>query len=210
MWVIFRKSDNEVIGLSADSEIDLDKDAALQEVVRGLAGSTDPNDYDAFQVKGRDKVAQVKAQLFQPHGRAKVQPAKGGTDLEVVQDSEFESGTILVTTDATQLHPVDNVPLIPGDGTSFLVVTLQKVDDQGKPLTRKTKDKDVIWLRINHGTLRPDVEEAELQPEIRSVTLVAGTAKFRIYSENAKRLATVQMLTANPELRFGGVQVEFT
>lgn len=207
MWVIFRKSDNEVVGMSADSENDLAKDAALQEVVRGLVGNTNPNDFDAFQVKGRDSVAQVKARTLQPHGRTKVQTAKGGTDLEVVQDSDFESGTILVTTNATQFHPVDQVALIPGDGQSFLVVTLQKTDDQGKPMNRKAKDNDVIWLRANHGTLRADSDSDT--KEIRSVTLDSGTVKFRIYSEKAKRLAAVQMLTANPELRLGGVQVEF-
>jgi hypothetical protein len=207
MWVIFRKSDNEVVGLSADSEIDLEKNAALQEVVNGLADVKDPTDFDAFQVKGQGNVAAVREKLSRVSGRTKVQPGKGG-GLDVVQEAAGDRGTVLVTTDAAEFHPVDNVPLIPGDGTSFLVVTLQKIDDQGKPLTRKTKDNDVIWLRINHGTLREDKDQ---DPQmIRSVTLAAGTAKFRIFSEEAKRLATVQMLTANPELRLGGVQVEFT
>ncbi|HET9226016.1 MAG TPA: hypothetical protein VFR31_05075 [Thermoanaerobaculia bacterium] len=210
MWVIFRKSDNEVVGLSADSEIDLDKDVALQEVVSGLVDVKDPKDYDAFQVKGHDKTAAIREKLVRPTiGKTKVQPGKGGdTDLEVVGESVAERGGIAVTTNATQFHPVDGVPLIPGDGQSFLLVTLQKSDDGGKPLVRKTKDNDVIWLRIDQGRL---LEDKDQNPqEIRSVTLVAGTAKFRIQSAAAKRLATVQMLTANPELRVGGLRVEFT
>jgi hypothetical protein len=207
MWVIFRKSDNEVVGVSADSDIDLDKDVAVQEVVSGLAGVKDLKDFDAFQVKGRDKTSAVREKLIRTTGKTKVQPGKGGSDLEVVGEGVAESGTILITTNAKQFHPVDNVPLIPGDGQSFLVVTLQKVDDQGKPLTRKTKDNDVIWLRTNHGSVRTD--DGADPVEIRSITLSSGAASFRIYSENAKRLASVQMLTANPELRLGGVRVEF-
>lgn len=207
MWVIFRKSDNEVVGLSADSEIDLDKEKALQEVVSGLMDVKDPGDFDAFQVKGRDAVLAVQEKLSRPRGKAKVQAGKGGSDLEVVGEAAGESGSIVVTTNAKQFHPVDKVPLIPGDGQSFLIVTLQKVDDQGKPLTRKTKDNDVIWLRTNAGSLRTDGGDFL---EIRSIALTNGTATFRIQSENARRLATVQMLTANPELRLPGLQVEFT
>jgi hypothetical protein len=226
MWVIFRKSDNEVVGVSADSEIDLAKDVALQEVVRGLVGSTNPNDYDAFQVKGHDNVSQVKARLFQPQGRAKVQTAKGGTNLEVAQDAS-ESGKILVTTNATQLHPVDQVPLIPGDGTSFLVVTLQKVSEQvnqqgnqqgnqgkqtafaaagGTDTKSDAKSTDVIWLRTSHGFLREDKDSNP--QEIRSLTLADGTGRFRFYSEKAKRLATIEMLPENRQLQAGGLRVE--
>ena len=207
MWVIFRKSDNEVVGLSADSEIDVDKEKALQEVVAGLTDVKDSKDYDAFQVKGSDAVLSIQEKLSRPRGKSKVQTAKGGSDLEVVEEAAGESGSIVVTTNAKQFHPVDKVPLIPGDGQSFLVVTLQKVDDQGKPVVRKTKDNDVIWLRTNAGSLRADSGDFL---EIRSITLASGTASFRIQSENAKRLATVQMLTANPDLRLPGLQVEFT
>jgi hypothetical protein len=190
MWVIFRKSDKEVVGVSADTKFDLAKDEALQEVIRGLVKTGDPKDFDAFQVKDRVQVAKVREKLRRLRGRKTIQKTPGGTGLEVVV--EAESGSILVTTNATQLHPVDNVPLILGNGQSFLVVTLTKFDEEGKPLTRKTKDKDVN------------------PREIRSVTLASGTANFRIYSENSKRLATVEMLTDNPELRLGGLQVEFT
>ena len=221
MWVIFRKSDNEVVGVSADSENDLAKDVALQEVVRGLVGSTNPNDYEAFQVKGHDNVAQVKGQLFQPHGRAKVQAAKGGKNLEVVQDAP-ESGKILITTNATQLHPVDQVPLLLGDGTSFLVVTLQKVSEQanqpGKQGGRQidlsaasspeTRTNDVIWLRTSHGSLREDKDSNP--QEIRSLTLVDGIGRFRFYSERAKRIATIEMLPENRQLQAGGLRVELT
>lgn len=204
MWAIFQKSDGKIVGFSVDAEVEVDKDQALKEAVQGLVGSKNVNDYDAFQVKDREKIRNVARSASR--GMARVRTTGGGKQ-DVVDDSP-DSASLVITTNAEQFHPVDNVPLIPGDGTSFLVVTLQKVNDQGQPLTRKTVDNDVIWLRTDHGRLFPDVEDRA--QEIRSVTLVSGTAKFRIYSESAKRLATVQMLSTNPELQAGGVRVEFT
>ena len=204
MWLIYRKSDGKIVGASAESEIDLDKESALAEVVRGQKESKELKDYDAVEVKDRNRLATLSDSIAR--GRATVAEKTSGS-LEVAEAAS-EAGNVAVTTNATQFHPVDNVPLIPGDGQSFLVVTLQKSDDSGKPLIRKTKDNDVIWLRIDQGRL---LEDKDQNPqEIRSVTLVAGTAKFRIQSAAAKRLATVQMLTANPELRVGGLRVEFT
>lgn len=203
MWAIYQKSDGKIVSLTADSDVEIDKEQALKETVPGLVGSKNLNDYDAFQVKDRDKVRSVARSVGR--GAARVRTTAGGKQ-DVVDDSP-DSAALVISTNAQQFHPVDNVPLIPGDGSSFLVVTLQKVNDQGQPLTRKTVDNDVIWLRIDHGSLRDDTESA--QP-IRSVTLASGTAKFRIYSESAKRLATVQMLSTNPELQAGGVRVEFT
>jgi hypothetical protein len=203
MWVVFRKSDGAVVGASADSEVDIEKDKALQEVVANLVDGGSPAQYDAVQVKDRTKVVSLTERAHR--GKAKVRPGKGG-ELDFVDDTPEES-LLTVATNASQLHPVDKVPLIPADGKAFLVVTLQKADSQGKPTTRKTKDNEVIWLRINHGSLREDKDENP--QEIRSVTLASGTARFRIYSENAKRLARVEMLSENPDLRIGGLQVEF-
>ena len=202
MWVVFRKSDGAVVGASADSEVDVEKDKALQEIVANLVEGGSPAQYDAIQVKDRKKVVNLAERAFRGH--AKVQPGKGG-ELDVTDETPEES-LLTATTNATQFHPVDGVPLIPGDGQAFLAVTLQKTDSQGKPLTRKTKDNDVIWLRTDQGTLREDKDPPQ---EIRSVTLASGTAKFRVYSANAKRLATVEMLSQNPQLRTGGLRVEF-
>jgi hypothetical protein len=202
MWVVFRKSDGAVVGATAESEIDVGKDKALQEVVANLIGGPKADDFDAVQVKDKDKASRLAENATR--GRAKVQ-SKGGA-LNLVEETP-EEAHLAATTNATQFHPVDKVPLIPADGQAFLVVTLQKIDPQGKPLTRKTKDNEVIWLRTNHGSLREDKDES--RQEIRSVTLASGTARFRVYSENAKRLARVEMLSENPDLRIGGLQVEF-
>jgi hypothetical protein len=207
MWVIFRKSDNEVVGLSADSEFDLDKDEALQEVVRGIAGTNDPKDFDAFQVKGRDKVAQVQEKLLRGRGRAKIKkPSKAGEDFDVAEEAE-EVASLKITVagpmeSAVETHPVDKVPLIPGNGQSFLIITLQKVDAQGKPLARK-KDNDLFWLRTDHGRLRT----IDRETDVRSIQLSSGVASFVLNSEPAKRLATVQIFNENSR---NAVQVEFT
>jgi hypothetical protein len=33
MWAIFKKSDGQIVSLSADSEVEIDKEQALREVV---------------------------------------------------------------------------------------------------------------------------------------------------------------------------------
>ncbi|HYU34423.1 MAG TPA: hypothetical protein VEW48_19910 [Thermoanaerobaculia bacterium] len=203
MWVVFRKSDGAVVGSTADSAIAVAKESALQEVIANLADAKNPNDFDAIEVKDREKLSRLAERATRR--QAKVQTSKAG-NLELVDDLA-EPAVLAVSTNATQFHPIDKVPLIPGDGQSFLVVTLQKVDTSGKPMNRKTKDNEVIWLRTTNGSLREDKDQNP--QEIRSLTLAAGTASFRIYSEPAKRLATVQMLTANPDLTISGLQVEF-
>src|SRR5436309_2443274 len=74
MWVIYQKSDRKVVGLSADSDIELDKDKAFQEVVKGLNGSPDPSLFDAFQVKERGKGHDLARALAR--GTLKVQDTK--------------------------------------------------------------------------------------------------------------------------------------
>ncbi|HZF08746.1 MAG TPA: hypothetical protein VFE33_08160 [Thermoanaerobaculia bacterium] len=208
MWVIYRKADRTVVGLSADADVELDKDKALQEVVKGLAESQDVSLYDAYQVKERGKGQKLAQSLAR--GLVKVQDAKGG-GLDLT-DTTPDVSALVVTTNAKDLHPVDQVPLLQGDGQSFLVVTVQKTDDQGKPLTRKTKDNDTIWLRTSNGTLREDKDGAgnALPAEIRSVQLASGTVTFRLYSENLRRLATVHLLPTDPNQRGTSFHAEFT
>lgn len=202
MWAIFQKSDGTIVSFSADAEVEIDKEKALKEAVQGLAGSKNVNDYDAFQVQDREKIRSLARSVGR--GAVRVKTGAGGKlDLE---DDSPDRASLLITTNAQQFHPVDSVPLIPADGSSFLVVTLQKVNEQGQPLNRPSVDNDVIWLRIDHGTLRDD---SEIPQSIRSVTLANGTARFRVYSEAARRLATIQMLSANRELQAGGLRVEF-
>jgi hypothetical protein len=197
MWVIFRKSDKKVLSTSPGPRGAGKKNGVLEEVVRGLEGAPELADVDAIEVEDERTVLALSEGLAL--GRVTVEPTKEG-GLTLV-DASPELTIVLVTTDAQQFHPVDNVPLIAGNGTAFLTVTLQKVKQEGGiPLTRVTKDNEVIWLRTDHGTLREDKDGSP--QEIRSVKLAGGTAKFRLYSENAK-------LSTNPALRLGGVRVEF-
>ncbi len=223
MWVVFRKSDGTVVGTSADSEIDIEREKALEEVVSGLEERGSLEHYDAYQVKERGTLETWAESVAR--GMVSVQPtAGGGMDLSVQQPAGGSGPSfVTVSTNATDFHPVDNVPLLPGDGESFLLVTLQKVIQGGGETSLASGgedasriaggeegggEDDVIWLRSSHGSIRED-NDTTLQ-EIRFVRLVNGTATFRFYSEPAKRLAGVQMLSANPNLIIDGLQVEFT
>jgi hypothetical protein len=203
MWVIYRMSDKMVVGASADAGTDLEKDQALEDVVGGLVGSPSPSEFDAIQVTDRARTFELLQALAR--GQAVVEEDRHG-ELSVVEDIPTVS-QLVASVEATALHPVDGVPLIPGDGKSFAVVLVKKVSEQGDALTRK-KDNDVIWLRTDQGSLREDKDENA--QEIRSVKLASGAASFRIYSAAAKRLATVHLLSASPNLRGTSVQVEFT
>jgi hypothetical protein len=212
MWVVYRKSDRKVVGVSADVDVDADKDKVLQEIVKGLVESQDVSLYDAYQVKERGKGQRLAEALAR--GQLKVQDskdAKAAGGLELAQDTP-DISVLVVTTNAKDFHPVDKVALLPGDGQSFLVVSVQKTDDQGKSLTRKTKDNDTVWLRTSNGTLREDKDAQgnALPTEIRSVQLASGTATFRLYSDNLRRVATVHLLPIDPNQRGTSVQVEFT
>jgi hypothetical protein len=203
MWVIYRKSDKRVMGASADMAIEIEKEQALQEVVGGLDGSPDASEFDAVLVADRSKALAVLQALA--GGKAVIEESRDG-ELSIVEEVP-SLAHLLASVEASALHPVDGVPMIPGDGTSFAVVTVKKVNEQGEALTRK-KDNDVIWLRTDQGSLREDKDKGP--EEIRSVKLASGAASFRLYSAAAKRLATVQLLSASPNLRGASVQVEFT
>jgi hypothetical protein len=203
MWVIYRKSDKRVVGASADMAIEIEKEQALQEVVGGLEGTPGLSEFDAVLVADRSKALEVLQALAS--GQAVIEEDRGG-ELSIVQDAPSVAH-LVASIEAEALHPVDGVPLIPGDGSSFAVVTVKKLNDRGEALTRK-KDNDVVWLRTDQGSLREDQDKDP--QEIRSVKLASGTASFRLYSAAAKRLATVQLLSASPNLRGISVQVEFT
>jgi hypothetical protein len=201
MWVVFQKSDSRIVGTTPDSDVDPDKAAALEEVVRGLADAQSLDSYDALRIETRGRLEGLWQAIAM--GQAFVRSAKDGT-LEAVVETPETYGLAL-STDAKESHPVDGAALIPGDGESFVTVLIAKVDGQGKPMERK-KDNDTLWLRTDHGTLRDDKGENE----IRSIKLTSGKASLRLYSEKAKRLATVHVFNADPYLRDTAVRVEFT
>jgi hypothetical protein len=200
MWLIYRKSDNEIMGSTVAGDVKITKEEALKQVVDGLVGQPDISEFDAIELSEGASQEAFRRPLI--GGQPRLVDRGDGT--LTVEDSSAEAAEILVTTNAVNFHPVDGVPLLPGDGESFLVVTLEKVSetDGGE----KEQD-DVIWLRPSHGSIREDTDERSV--EIRSIRLEGGTARFRFYSDAAKRLASVQMLSANPNLQLGGLQVEF-
>jgi hypothetical protein len=212
MWVIFNKSDKSVVGTTADTEKDPEKRAAIDEVVRNLAEPPAVADLDAIQVSDR-KRAQALLQGI-GRGRARIIDSKGKTDV-VTQDEDPDTSFLTVSTDAKDFHPVDKVPLMPGDGQAFLTITVTKTDLQGAARVRKTVDTDLLWLRTTNGFLRSDpgtrrpASDNSFPPEIRSIRLTAGTATFRLYSEPAKRLATVQILSEDRSVNNTVIQVEF-
>jgi hypothetical protein len=207
MWVIFQKSDNKVIGTTADTEKDPEKGAAIEEVVRNLAEPPNAADLDAVQVTDRSKAQSLLRGIGR--GRAKVIQSKG--TLDIVEDA-VDTSFLIASTDARDFHPFDKVPLLPGDGRSFLRITVTKTDLQGAARARKTVDTDLLWLRTTNGSLRKDQDTGStadpFPQEIRSIRLVAGTATFRLYSEPAKRLATIQILSEDPNLNDTILRVE--
>jgi hypothetical protein len=221
MWVVFQKSDKKIVGASASSPQPIPKEQALQEVVRGMGEGHDVNNFDAVEVNDHAKVGSMLRAIGE--GKARVQDVAQG--IANLVDETAAGASLAVTVEGNvDIHAVDQVPLMQATPTAFVTIRVQKVDAQGKPLTRKTIDKEVLWLRTDAGFLRAntgtppagtlsgagggDVLVGAGPSEIRSVTLVSGTASFRLYAEPAKRLATVQILHQDPSLR-ATVRVEF-
>lgn len=199
MWVIYRKRDHKIVGLSAHSQRDLDKQFALEQVVKGLVHSGSPKDFDAVQITDRIQAIRI---MTSPVEHLKLEKeAEGNLRLSV---AEPRFSALQLTSDAPDVHPVDGMPEIPADGTAFTTITIQKVDERGQPQSDRS-DNDLLYLRTDYGSL----QNADGSEEIRSIKLKKGQASFRIVSESVKRVATVQVFNADPELRDGSIQIEF-
>lgn len=199
MWVIYRKSDQKVVGMSAHSQRELEKQFALEQVVKGLVNSGPPNEFDAIQVTDRTQAMSILAAPFKhltldkgPEGTMKISIMKPKTFL------------LRLTSDAPDVHPVDGMPEIPADGQSFTTITIQKVDQHGQPQSDRA-DNDLLYLRTDYGSL----QNADGSEEIRIIKLKKGGASFRLVSETVKRVATVQIFNADPELRDANIRIEF-
>jgi hypothetical protein len=179
MWVIYRKEKRQVVGMSADGEPELDKDYALEEVVRGLGNAEAVNQYDALLVSDRARQLHIAIE-------------------------ELRLSFLRLSCDAPDVHPVDGIPEIRADGTSFTTITAQKVDDRGKPQPGNS-DNDLLYLRTDYGTLF----DADGAQEISSIKLQSGQAAFRLVSEKARRVATVQVFNADANLQNGSIRIEF-
>jgi hypothetical protein len=199
MWVVYRKNDQKIVGMSAHSAVELDKQFALEEVVRGLVNTGPSSDFDAIQVTDR-----TQAVLFMTTPRDHLVLEKrpdGSLQLSVVAP---QVSSLALSSDAPDVHPVDGMPEIPADGSSFSKITVQKVDEHWQPQTDRT-DADLLYLRTDYGTLR----SADGVEEISSIKLKKGQAAFRLVSEKARRVATVQVFNADPNLRDGSIRIEF-
>ena len=199
MWVIYQRKDRKVVGLSADCEPDLDKQFALEEVVRGLVNSEAVIKYDAFQVRDRE---QARTLL---HARREYlvlrETSKG--QMQVVVE-EPKRSFLLLKCDAPDVHPVDGIPEISADGESFATITLQKTDDRRESLQRNN-DNDQLYLRTDYGALF----SADGKEGISSIKLKKGQAAFRLVSEKARRVATVRVFNADANLLDQSIRVEF-
>lgn len=201
MWVVFRKSDRKVIGTTAHSSSrELDKEFALAEVVKWRVKDAKTEDFDAIQVRDPERVRA----LLSLDARQEVL-------LEEDPDGELlprirtpERFFLRVTTNAQAFHPVDGVALIPADNKSAVEISIQKVDEQDRPVARAA-DNDELWLRTDYGTLH------DLSGNlVHKLRLSRGEAAFRLQSGASPRLAAVRIFNADFDLDDAFVRVEFT
>ena len=198
MWIVYHKEDRKIVGMSAHSEVELEKETALREVVDGLVISGKQNEYDAIQVKDREEALNY----MEAYPDRLV--LKGTEDEPQLAIEEPEIFWLLLKSDAPDAHPVDGIPEIPADGSSFTTITIQKLDKFMKPIQRKD-DNDQLYLRTDHGILR----NTEGTDDINSVKLNKGEASIRLYSEDRKRVATVEVISADHSLNDALIRIEF-
>ncbi|MCP3960744.1 MAG: helix-hairpin-helix domain-containing protein [bacterium] len=200
MWVIFRKSDKKVIGRTAHSSSrELEKGFAITEVLSGRLKGAKAADFDAIQVRDPAEVSALQGAGF---GQEVV--------IEQKEDGSFATGIrgtesfqLSLQTDAESFHPVDDVPLVPADGKSITEVTIQKIDDEQKPVARR-QDDDQLFLRANHGTLLDTRGEA-----VHHVKLSRGEGAFQLRADNEARLATIRVFNGDPNLEDASIEIEF-
>lgn len=199
MWVIYEKTNRKVVGLSADCEADLEKQFVLKEIVNGLTNPQPLSKYDALQVSDR-----ARAAAFHESPRQWLvlrEAVKGQLEIAIEEPSQ---SFLTLTSDAKDVHPVDGIPEIAADGESFTTITARKTDGQGKALQGKD-DNDHLYLRTDYGTLF----SADGKKEINSLTLTKGQATFRLVSQKARRVATVQLFNADAGLLDRTIRIEF-
>ena len=94
MWIVFRKSDKQVVGTTADAERDLKKKDAIAEVVSGLIESGPVSGFDAVQIKDRGKAR--KLIVAASRGRAVIKDSAAGPEVAVAEP-EAQSLRLTVT-----------------------------------------------------------------------------------------------------------------
>ncbi len=198
MWVIYKKSDRTIIGVTALGAKDPEKDAALKEVVAGSIKPGKRSEYDALQVSDRI-LAQQYMDAF-PQRLVVTGPAS--KPKLVIRDPE--SFSLFIECDAEDKHPVDGIPEIPADGSSSALITITKIDERFKPQKGAT-DNETLYLRTDHGIIRDEKGKEDLN----KIQLKKGQAKIRLFSEKLKRVATLQLISTEQYLEDTVFRVEF-
>lgn len=199
MWIVYRKTDRKIVGMSALSASDLKKDFALEEIVKGLIEHGSPNEYDAIQISDREQAFKF---MNVPLDRLVLEERENGVVNLAIK--EPKKAMLVLRSDVPDVHPVDGIPEIVADEESFTTITVQKVDERGVDKKEK-EDNDLLYLRTNYGTLK----SADGKKDISSINLNQGQAAFRLVSEKAKRVATVKIFNADAYLMDNSIQIEF-
>jgi hypothetical protein len=142
-----------------------------------------------------------RAHLGAPRAAAVRENAKGKLQVIIETPKQF---FLLLSCDAPDVHPVDGIPEIKAHGESSTTITVQKTDEGGEPAQSKN-DNDQLYLRTDFGHLF----SVEGKEGINSIKLKKGQAAFRLVSEKARRLATVQVFSADPQLQDRTIRIEF-
>jgi hypothetical protein len=109
-----------------------------------------------------------------------------------------------LTSDAPDQHIVDGIGEIPANGTSFCTITVEAMALDDAPLSEQTQQSEV-FLRTTGGVLL----DATGANRLRSVTLQAGRAAFRLVSEASPKVVTVSAFGQGPALLKAELQIEF-
>lgn len=123
-------------------------------------------------------------------------------NIEKREIPEFPS--ILLTSDAPDVHPVDGIGEIPADGSSYCTIFVKKIGSAGQPLKRE-KDQDELYIRTDNGLIKDNKGENE----IRKIKLKKGEGSFRLYSGVEKRVARIKVLCKESPM-LGTIEIEFT
>ncbi|MDH5575737.1 MAG: hypothetical protein OEY80_09655 [Nitrospirota bacterium] len=198
MWVIYKKSEQTIVSLSANGGLDPDKHTALKEAVDGLVKKGQYEDYDAIQVTDPQKADECMDAFPE---RLVITGTRQDPKV-TIRDPEVFS--LFITIDAPEKHPVDGTPGIVADGKSSVLISLTKMDERFKP-QRTANDNDELFFRTDHGTIRDE----EGVKELHSIKLKKGEAKIRLFSEKVKRLATMEIMSVGSSLQDRKLRVEF-
>lgn len=198
MWVIYKRSDRQIIGVTAHGAQDPEKNAALEEVVQGSVNPGKLSEYDAVQVS--DPL--LAQQYMEAFPQRLVVAGAGSSPKLVIRDPEAFS--LFLESDANDKHPVDGIPEIAADGASSTLITITKIDERFKP-QKGEGDNEELYLRTDHGIIRDE----DGKNDINRVQLKNGQAKIRLFSEKLKRVATLQIISAAAYLDDTVIRIEF-